>query len=265
MKDPAFLFYYRDFKSATENMTNAQRGAYIQLMCIQAENGYICEKDMKKICSNICFDTMTVLFDEDTYNVVKIKFREIEDRPGCFINDRLATEIENRIRYSESRRKNRTKNISKTYDNTYDEDCLQHMVNVNVNGNINENRKGVQGENKTDLPLKNSKISKTSSPTTGPTSDGQPQAIDPSELIDPVAEMIQIVPMLQGSSLTEDFFISDVWPAFVAKSEQEGEYRTRRQHFGRLRNYIYNWAKNIRSNQSSTNLITKKSKKYEYT
>jgi hypothetical protein len=152
MKDPAFLFYYRDFKSSTEGMTNSARGAYIQLMCIQAENGFITDKDMKKICSNICFDTMQVTFDADTYNSVKSKFSEIAARPGCFINERLSEEIEKRVKYSESRRSNRSKSkttsYEKTYDSTHEKTYVQHMVNGNVNGNINEIEieKGVQGE-----------------------------------------------------------------------------------------------------------------------
>jgi uncharacterized protein YdaU (DUF1376 family) len=151
MKDPAFLFYYRDFKSSTENMTNEQRGAYIQLMCIQAENNVVTDQDMLKICSNICFKTMSVKLNEELYSVVKSKFKELPDAPGHFINNRLAEEIEKRIKYSESRRTNRQKNISKSYDKTYVQSYEKHMVNVNENVNRDENIKGGVGE-KIEIP-----------------------------------------------------------------------------------------------------------------
>lgn len=153
MKDPAFLFYYRDFKSSTEGMSNAARGAYIQLMCLQAENGFITEVDMKKICSNICFNTLQITIDENTLSVIKTKFKETAPGSGQFINGRLEEEITKRLKYSESRRSNRKnkkeETYVQTYDNTYEESYEKHMVNGNrnINENINENiEKGVQGE-----------------------------------------------------------------------------------------------------------------------
>jgi uncharacterized protein YdaU (DUF1376 family) len=149
MNDPAFLFYYRDFKSSTENLTLEQKGAYITLMCLQAENGHITEKDMLKICSNICYNTMTVSVNENLVNWLKTKFIEDPLRPGCFINKRLASEIQKRRSYSESRRKNRSSKKIETYDSTYDNTYEKHMVNANENRNrnINENiEKGGVGE-----------------------------------------------------------------------------------------------------------------------
>jgi len=152
MRDPAFLFYYRDFKSATESMTNTARGAYIQLLCHQAEKGYITDNDMKKICSDIDFVNMKIIVDEKTYLQVKEKFMETEPESGRFINVRLSEEIEKRVKYSESRRKNRASKIENTYDITYDSTHEKHMsihmVNANANRNINTNKEGVQGEKK---------------------------------------------------------------------------------------------------------------------
>lgn len=153
MRDPAFLFYYRDFRVSTEKMTNEERGAYIQLMCVQAENGHVTDEDMKKICSNICFETMTIKFNINLYETVKSKFKEHPDAPGTFINRRLAEEIEKRLKYTESRRKNRQKNIKITHEKTYDKHMIHHMENGNENENINENIKGGVGEkNKNDIP-----------------------------------------------------------------------------------------------------------------
>lgn len=169
MKDPAFLFYYRDWKSSTEKMSNTERGAYIQLICLQAENGHVTDIDMKKICSNICFDTMQVQFDQNTYKTVKSKFMETETGSGMYINARLAEEIEKRIKYSESRRNNRKSKYEKSYENTHAESYDKHMVNVNENRNINTNINVVQGEknNEPSAPLPIVRHADVHDPTTG--------------------------------------------------------------------------------------------------
>jgi hypothetical protein len=133
---------------STAKLTNAQRGAYIQLMCLQATNGHVTEKDMMNTCAVICFDTMKITMDKEALSFVKSKFVETTPGSGHYRNPRLTTEIEKRTTYSESRRNNRMKKTSKTYDNTYDNTVNTHMVNVNANVNENENKgKGVQGEN----------------------------------------------------------------------------------------------------------------------
>jgi uncharacterized phage protein (TIGR02220 family) len=150
MKDPAFLFYYRDFRSSTENMTNTQRGAFIQLMCIQAENGFVTDKDMIKICSNICYDTMQIILDKDVYNVVKTKFKEEKNDSGEFVNTMLVSVIEKRKNYTESRRNNRLSKSTKTNKGTYVKDMKEHMLNhmVNVNENVIKNRNEDENEKK---------------------------------------------------------------------------------------------------------------------
>lgn len=124
-KDPAVLFYTADFITGTFTMTDAQRGQYILLLCLQHQKGYLTEKDMLNICKT---------YDEDIF----CKFI-IED--GKYYNERMKIESDKRKKYSESRRKNRSitdesnkkvkkeNNISITYD--------KHMVNENEN--INEN------------------------------------------------------------------------------------------------------------------------------
>jgi len=156
MKDPAFLFYYRDFRSSTENMTNTQRGAFIQLMCIQAENGFVTDKDMIKICSNICYDTMQIILDKDVYNVVKTKFKEEKNDSGEFVNTMLVSVIEKRKNYTESRRNNRLSKSTKTNKGTYVKDMKEHMLNhmVNVNENVIKNRNEDENEKKEDLEKK---------------------------------------------------------------------------------------------------------------
>ena len=114
MKDPAILFYTSDFIAGTLTMTDAQRGKYIILLCLQHQKGYLTEKDMLNICKT---------YDEDIW----VKFKE---ENGKFYNERMMIETEKRSKYSESRRNNRKSNICKSYD--------KHMGNININEGIIE-------------------------------------------------------------------------------------------------------------------------------
>ena len=119
-KDPAVLFYTADFITGTFTMTDAQRGQYILLLCLQHQKGYLTEKDMLNICKT---------YDEDIYCKFIVK-------DGKYYNERMKYESDKRKKYSESRRKNRSitdesnkkvkkeNNISITYD--------KHMVNENI-------------------------------------------------------------------------------------------------------------------------------------
>ena len=108
-KDPALLFYTGDFLVGTMTMTNEQRGKYILLLCMQHQQGFLTEEDMKE---NL----------EDTDIKVFNKFEKLSD--GKYYNLRLREEADRRKSYSESRRNNRMKNISKSYD--------KHMETVTV-------------------------------------------------------------------------------------------------------------------------------------
>jgi hypothetical protein len=100
-KDPALLFYTGDFLVGTMTMTDAQRGKYILLLCMQHQQGFLTEEDMKEHL-------------EDTDVKVFNKFEKSAD--GKYFNIRLKEEADRRKSYSESRRNNRMKNISKSYD-----------------------------------------------------------------------------------------------------------------------------------------------------
>lgn len=84
-------------------MTDEQRGKYILLLCLQHQQGYLCEEDMLNICKT---------YDAKVYS----KFRKADD--GFYYNERMRVESEKRQKYSESRSKNRQKkdDISETYD-----------------------------------------------------------------------------------------------------------------------------------------------------
>jgi hypothetical protein len=100
-KDPALLFYSADFLVGTFTMTMEQRGRYITLLCLQHQQGFLTENDLKE---NL----------QDTDITVFNKFEKSAD--GMYYNIRLKQESERRKSYSESRRNNRMKNISKSYD-----------------------------------------------------------------------------------------------------------------------------------------------------
>ena len=118
-KDPAFLFYYQDWLVGTYFLNREQKGAYIDLLCYQADKDILTLKIIKDILNSDY---------EDCWPKIKDKF--IEEN-GEFYNKRLREEKNKRIQYSESRRLNRT-NISRTYD--------AHMENENEDENEDENK-----------------------------------------------------------------------------------------------------------------------------
>lgn len=116
-KDPAVLFYTSDFISGTLTMSDAQRGRYITLLCLQHQQGSLTEEDMLNICK--------------TYDA-KVFSKFTKDQDGTYYNERMRVECDKRKKYSESRRKNRT-NICETYD--------KHMENENENIDVIKSRK----------------------------------------------------------------------------------------------------------------------------
>jgi len=106
-KDPAVLFYTSDFLTGTFTMNYEQRGKYITLLCLQHQQGFLTEDDLKNVL-------------EDTDIKIFSKFEKLSD--GLFYNIKLKNESERRKSYTESRRNNRqgkTKDkivISKSYD-----------------------------------------------------------------------------------------------------------------------------------------------------
>jgi len=91
-KDPAFLFYTQDFYTGTIFMTDEQVGKYIRLLCLQHQTGHLEEKHMLNICKT---------YDVDIFS----KF--MRDSEGKYYNERLDKEVNRRLSYCESRRKNK--------------------------------------------------------------------------------------------------------------------------------------------------------------
>lgn len=133
-KDPAFLFYSSDFLTGTMLMNDEQVGKYIRLMCLQHQKGHLSEKDMMHICKS---------HDDEVFAKFDV------DESGNYFNERLESEINRRISYSESRRNNRKskscdedmKNTSSTY--------VEHMENENENiSNNAESKKAFEHNSK---------------------------------------------------------------------------------------------------------------------
>ena len=93
-KDPAFLFYPGDWMGGTMIMSRHQKGCYIDLLIAQFNNGPLSLESIKTILGQ----------DQATWTVLSSKFKK--DSEGNYYNVRLATEIEKRKQFAESRRLN---------------------------------------------------------------------------------------------------------------------------------------------------------------
>ncbi len=77
-KDPATLFYFDNFLTATSLWDEAEVGQYIRILGYLSINGRLSEKELKKICENRVFE------------VVKSKLERDDD--GLFFNHRMELE-----------------------------------------------------------------------------------------------------------------------------------------------------------------------------
>lgn len=91
-KAPAFQLYAKDFLEGTAEMSNAEAGAYIRLLCHQWMKGGL--KNDDKILARLCGG------DTDGLDVAKNKFKT--DENGLLKNDRLAEEKGKQEQYSQS-------------------------------------------------------------------------------------------------------------------------------------------------------------------
>lgn len=97
-KDPAFLFYPSDWDGGTKLFTRQHKGAYIDLLMAQFNNGPLSLEDVKFILNS----------DFDLMWEQKLKVKFIIDDQGRFFNKKLADEQERRKNFTQSRRDNLT-------------------------------------------------------------------------------------------------------------------------------------------------------------
>jgi uncharacterized protein YdaU (DUF1376 family) len=106
-KDPAVLLWTKDFLVGTMTMTMEQKGKYITLLCLQHQNQYLTDGDMKSI-----------LTEED----IQVAEKFIKE-DGKWYNLKMKEESIRRKSYTE----NRLKNFSKKKDMKVD--MNSHMEN----------------------------------------------------------------------------------------------------------------------------------------
>lgn len=143
-KDPAVLFYTGDFLVGTMKMNYSQKGRYIQLLCLQHQDGRLSEDDMLEICGG---------FDE------KIFSKFVKDENGKYYNERMEKESVKRRKFVESRQKNLVKTDTESHMESHMGDHTEvRMENENINGIININNIIEKGErDKKKVPKKKEK------------------------------------------------------------------------------------------------------------
>ena len=109
-KDPAVLFYTRDFLVGVMTMSDEQVGKYIKLLCLQHQKGHLKETEMLQVCGGI---------DETVF----LKFTV--DENGLYYNERMEYEINRRLCVTNAHREAGKKGGKKPNEN--------QMVNQMVN------------------------------------------------------------------------------------------------------------------------------------
>lgn len=96
-KDPAFLFFPGDWLGGTMTFTRHHKGAYMDLLMAQFNDGHMALQDIK-----------TILGEKDFSELweTKLKKKFKTDKNGLFYNEKLENEIFKRRKYTQSRKKN---------------------------------------------------------------------------------------------------------------------------------------------------------------
>lgn len=132
-KDPAFLFYSKDFLSGIQDLTMEERGQYITLLCLQHQKGHLSEKAIKLCVGNAAADVMA-------------KFRQ--DTAGLWYNIRLEEEAKKREAHAEKQKARATEGWKKRKNQTNQEKDKQSGIQygnaaalplVNANAIVNVN------------------------------------------------------------------------------------------------------------------------------
>ena len=101
-------------------------GAYIKLLCHQADKGFVTQQMIDSIAGQHWDD-------------IKDKF--IQNGSGHFFNERLADEVQRRKDFAESRRRNRLSKTSVEHMSNTSSRSVAHMENENENENVIESKK----------------------------------------------------------------------------------------------------------------------------
>lgn len=97
-KDPAFLFYPNDWLGGTLTFSRAQKGAYMDLLMCQFNQGHMSIQDIKDVLGS----------DFPMWDS-KLKKKFSEDENGDFYNERLDFEVTKRKKFTEHQKENGSK------------------------------------------------------------------------------------------------------------------------------------------------------------
>lgn len=127
MKDPAFLFYSKDFLTGVADLTFEERGQYITLMALQHQKGHLTKKLIDISVPNVSEDVLS-------------KFSI--DSDGNYFNERLELESEKRAEHSRKQKERAIKGWEKRKRQsqgaaTADAAALP-LVNADANVDVNE-------------------------------------------------------------------------------------------------------------------------------
>lgn len=120
-RDPAFLFYPGDWLGGTMTFSRSHKGAYMDLLMAQFNNGHMALHDIETILGSD--------FEKMWESKLKNKFQQ--DSAGNFFNQKLENEMVKRKNYTDSRKNNLLKTSSHKEP---------HMGSHMENENENENR-----------------------------------------------------------------------------------------------------------------------------
>lgn len=131
-KDPAFLFYPGDWLGGTMTFNRPNKGAYIDLLICQFNNGPLTIEDIRTVLSND--------FESMWESKLKSKFKI--DEEGRFFNKKLLEEMIKRKGWCKSRNNNKEGNnqYSGSEKRSYDLQNLGHMENVNEDEDLTKQK-----------------------------------------------------------------------------------------------------------------------------
>jgi uncharacterized protein YdaU (DUF1376 family) len=143
-KDPAVLWYYRDYLSGTEEMSWAEQGAYSRLLNKQADKGHLSLDAIKKILKK-------------DFNILwpGIAEKFLIDGAGNYYNERMDKEVVKRAKNSQTQKDRiqkwwdeQRKNVGATVESTtvYTTEGTAEIPIANATANANGFGNGVAGE-----------------------------------------------------------------------------------------------------------------------
>ncbi len=142
-KDPAFLFYPGDWMGGVIKFSRAHKGAYMDLLMAQYNDGHMDIEDIKIILGS----------DFDMMWESKLKSKFIQDSKGLYFNKKLDEVIEKRRAFSESRQNNLKSKKSHKKPHK-DNHMVRHMEFHAENENEDINKNIIEGEKRIYSALK---------------------------------------------------------------------------------------------------------------